>query len=122
MKEEQVGFFLGIECDLENILNDRVEGVNVLEVDVPGVEDLGLGVVRAGKQKGELILSCSSRDILWSRASPFPPPLFHTFLVTKGSFRQNEICVKLHFCGGGWAGPALEQSSKLWKNLKVSDS
>ena len=41
---------------------------------------------------------------MWSRASPFPPPLFHTFLSTKGSFRQNEICVKLHFCGGGWGG------------------
>ena len=62
MKEEQVGFFLDIECDLENILNDRVEGGDVVEVDVPGVEDLGLGLLEAGEEQGELILSCSSRD------------------------------------------------------------
>lgn len=62
MKEEQFVFLVDIECDLENILNDGVEVVNVFEVDVPGVEDLGLGVLRAGEEKGELILSCSSGD------------------------------------------------------------
>ena len=39
-----------------------VEGVDVVEVDVPGVEDLGLGVLQAGEEQGELIVSCCSRD------------------------------------------------------------
>ena len=55
---------------------------------------------------------------MWSRASSFPPPLFHTFLPTKGSFRQNEICVKLHFCGGGWAGVVLRTKLKALEKPK----
>ena len=62
MKEKQFGFFVDIESDLEKILNNRVEGGDVVEVDVPGVQDLGLSVLRAGEQQGELILSCCSRD------------------------------------------------------------
>ena len=62
MKEEQFGFLVDIECDLEDLLNDSVEGGNVVQVDVPGVEDLGLGLLLPGEELRELVLRCGGGD------------------------------------------------------------
>ena len=62
MKEEQFGFLVDIECDLENLLNDSVEGGNVVQVDVPGVEDLGLGLLLPGEELRELVLRSGGGD------------------------------------------------------------
>ena len=62
MKEEQLGFLVDIKCDLENLLNDSVEGGDVVQVDVPGVEDLGLGLLLPGEELRELVLSCGGGD------------------------------------------------------------
>ena len=62
MKEEQFGFLVDIECDLEDLLNDSVEGGNVVQVDVPGVEDLGLGLLLPGEELRELVLRSGGGD------------------------------------------------------------
>ena len=62
MKEKQFGFFVDIECDLEDLLNDSVEGGNVVQVDVLGVEDLGLGLLLPREELRELVLRSGSGD------------------------------------------------------------